>query len=245
MKQIRLMLGMPITIEIVDTAATAAVFDRVYGFFAYVDETFSPFKETSEVSKINRGELALEDACDDMQEILWLAEKTRSDTYGYFNVWHNGNFNPSGAVKGWAIYKAAELLHAEGFRNFYVDAGGDVQAYGCNAEGKAWRVGVRNPFNREQIVKTVTLQNQGIATSGLYIRGRHIYNPLNDDDPMDQVASMTVIADNVLEADRLATAAFVMGREGIQFLQMTPDVEGYMIDVQGQATLTTGWNVAQ
>src|SRR5579871_1456007 len=62
----------------------------------------------------------------------------------------------------------------------YVDAGGDVQVMGKNAQGDNWRVGIRNPFNAQQIVKTLALTDCGIATSGTYIRGDHIYNPLND-----------------------------------------------------------------
>lgn len=242
MKQIRLMMGMPITVEIVDAAATAAAFDDVYDFFAYVDKTFSPFKEDSEVCRISRGELRLEDACDDMQVIMELAELTRQETHGYFDVWHNGTFNPSGIVKGWAIDEAANLLYRQGFENFYVDAGGDMQVYGHNEEKQPWRVGIRNPFNRKEVVKTVELTEGGIATSGLYVRGHHIYNPFKEDDPMDVIASLTVIGIDVIEADRLATAAFVMGKEGIYFIEAMPDVEGYMIDSQGMATQTSGFS---
>lgn len=58
---------------------------------------------------------------------------------------------------------------------------------------------------------------------------------------MEEVVSMTVIAEDVLEADRLATAAFVMGRDGIRFIEMLPEVEGYMIDRNKQATSTSGF----
>src|SRR5690349_1892708 len=104
-------MGMPITVEIVDPPANAGVFDEIYTYFNYIDQTFSPFKETSEVSRVNRGELALEDTCRDMQTILDLADQTMRETGGYFNVWHNGVFNPSGVVKGWAIDEAASLLY--------------------------------------------------------------------------------------------------------------------------------------
>lgn len=241
MKQTRLMLGMPITVEIVDAAADAAAFDTVYDFFASVDETFSPFKPSSEVSRINRGEMTIKDVSLDMKVILELAEQTRRDTYGYFDVWHNGVFNPSGVVKGWAIDEAASLLYRNGFRNFYVDAGGDVQVYGHNTNGLDWRIGIRNPFNRHQNVKTVKMSEGGIATSGLYIRGRHIYNPHDDADTLEEIVSMTVVGVDILEADRLATAAFAMGRDGIAFLEMTTEVEGYMIDKYGQATQTSGF----
>lgn len=241
MKQTRLLMGMPITVEIVDAAATAAAFDTVYDFLAYVDTTFSPFKPDSEVCRIDRRELSPADACADMQMILRLAEQTRQETYGYFDVWHNDTFNPSGVVKGWAIDEAANLLYRQDFRNFYVDAGGDVQVYGHNADGQPWQIGIRNPFEPDQIVKTITLDEGGVATSGLYNRGAHIYNPFDDADALAEVVSLTVVAVDVLDADRLATAAFAMGPQGIQFIEMMPGVEGYSINRQGIATQTSNF----
>lgn len=240
MKQRRWLMGMPITVEIVDASADAGAFDAVYAYFAYIDETFSPFKPTSEVSRVNRGELALADTCLDMQIVLEIAEQTRQESDGYFDVWHKGIFNPSGVVKGWAIDQAASMLYFSGFQDFYIDAGGDVQVYGKNARGEVWTVGICNPFDLSQIVKKVGLNDRGIATSGSYMRGAHIYNPRNDG-PTDEIASITVIGRDVLEADRLATAAFAMGRKGIYFIEALPDVEGYMIDRHGRATMTTGF----
>lgn len=241
MKQLRWLMGMPITVEIVDASADAGVFDAVYDYFAYVDTTFSPFKPDSEVSRINRGELALNDACADMQTVLELAAQTKAESNGYFDVWHEGKFDPCGIVKGWAIDEAASMLYREGFRNYYVDAGGDVQVYGRNAQGENWTVGICNPFNTAQIVKRIALDDRGIATSGSYLRGSHIYNPHNDGDALDEVVSITAIGIDVLEADRFATAAFAMGKAGIYFLDSLPDVEGYAITKDGQATMTRGF----
>lgn len=241
MKQTRWLMGMPITVEIVDAPVEAGVFDEIYDYFRYIDETFSPFKATSEVSRVNRGELALADTCQDMHMVLELAEQTRQETGGYFDVWHNGVFDPCGIVKGWAIDEAASLLYMKGFRNFFVDAGGDVQVYGYNTQHQPWRVGICNPFNLGQIVKTVWLDEVGIATSGSYMRGAHIYNPLKSDDTLDEIVSLTVIGPDVLEADRFATAAFAMGRAGIVFIDRLNGFEGYMIDRHGRAMMTGGF----
>jgi thiamine biosynthesis lipoprotein len=232
-------MGMPITIEIVDATATNEAFNKAFAFFEYIDTTFTPFKEDSEVSKFNRGEL--DSPSDDMRLILSLAEQTKQQTNGYFDVFHNSRFNPSGIVKGWAINEVAKLLRREGFRNFYVDAGGDIQVDGKNFRGEKWRVGIRNPFEPTQIVKMVCLTNGGIATSGLYNRGKHIYNPKDHTDQLDQVASITVIGENVYEADRFATAAFAMGTDGIYFIESLAGFEAYMIDKNGYATLTSGF----
>lgn len=232
---------MPITVEIVDASATAEAFAATYAFFNEVDQRFSLYKETSEVSRINRGDLCLEESSPDMQIILELAEQTKRESHGFFDVWHQGRFNPSGIVKGWAIDMAAAQLYIDGFRNYFVDAGGDVQVAGRNARGEPWKVGICNPFDISQVVKRVQLDDRGIATSGTYMRGAHIYNPRDASDALDEVVSITVVGVDVLEADRFATAAFAMGRVGISFIEALPDCEGYQIDRAGRATMTSGF----
>ncbi len=233
-------MGMPVTLEVIDPTVTPDVFDTVYAYFTYVDEKFSTYKDTSEISAINRGELTPDRTSHDMRTIFALAEQTREATNGYFDILHNGLYDPSGIVKGWAIYHAAELLHRKDFKNFYVDAGGDVEAAGHNDRGEAWRVGIRNPFNTAEIVKVVGISNCGIATSGTYIRGQHIYNPYRAG-PITDIMSLTVIGPNVYEADRYATAAFAMGRDGIAFIENLTGFEGYLIDQNKRATFTSGF----
>jgi thiamine biosynthesis lipoprotein len=102
-------------------------------------------------------------------------------------------------------------------------------------------VGIRNPFNRDQIVKVLSLTDRGVATSGTAIRGQHIYNPHQPNTPLREIVSITLIGPNVLEADRFATAAFAMGQEGIQFVEALSGFEGYMIDADAKATYTSGF----
>ena len=176
-----------------------------------------------------------------MRGVLALAEETRIETGGYFDMRRpNGALDPSGIVKGWAIYQAAEILWERGFQNFYVDAGGDIQVVGNNADGEPWRVGVRNPFNIQEVVKVLSVTNCGVATSGTSIRGQHIYDPIGGKTTLDEIVSLTVIGPNVYEADRFATAAFAMGAPGIDFIESLDGFEGYMIDRNGLATLTSG-----
>ena len=80
-----------------------------------------------------------------------------------------------------------------------------------------------------------------MATSGTYIRGQHIYNPFERSQPITEIVSLTVIGPNVYEADRFATAAFAMGRVCIDFIEQQNGLEGYMIDQDGIATLTSGF----
>ncbi len=234
-------MGMPVTLEVVDKAATTELFKRVFAYFEYVDEKFSTYKENSEISKINRCEISLLDASPDMNEVFDLAEEMKSYTHGYFDIWRGDSYDPSGLVKGWAIFNAAEMLRAGGFKNYYVEAGGDFQASGNNSQGELWHVGIQNPFNPLEIVKVLSVTDCGVATSGTYVRGQHIYNPKDHNTPIKEIASLTVIGPEIYTADCYATAAFAMGREGIQFIEEQDDYEGYMIDSSGMATFTSGF----
>jgi len=241
MKQTKILMGMTITVEIVDAQVTRKDLEKVFSYFQFVDLRFSTYKENSEISKINTGLLSETDYSKEMQEIFLLSEKTKRETNGYFDIKNReGEIDPSGLVKGWAIYKVAEILWQSGFKNFFIDAGGDIQTSGLNNEGKLWTVGIRNPLKPEtEIIKVLELKNLGVATSGSYSRGQHVYNPHNKKEVLNDIISLTIIGPNVYEADRFATAAFAMGRAGIQFIENLSGFEGYVIDSKGMATMTS------
>jgi thiamine biosynthesis lipoprotein len=241
-KQTRILMGMPITVEVIGPTTAPDIVDRVFEFFEYVDATFSTYKPDSEISRINTGALTVERASPDMRAIFVLAEQTRRQTNGYFNIARGGIYDPSGIVKGWAIARAAALVRRRGFEHFYIDAGGDIQAAGNNSQGQPWRVGIRNPFDMNEIVKVLAISDRGVATSGTYVRGQHIYNPHAGDQAITDILSLTVIGRDIYDADRFATAAFAMGRAGITFIERLEGFEGYMIDSDRRATFTSGFS---
>lgn len=241
MKQTKLIMGMPIKVDVVDNNSNSLL-DKVFSYFRQVDRQFSPYIKMSEVSRVNRGELLQKDYSSDLQTVLALSEQTKKETNGYFDVWHDGALDPSGLVKGWAIQNAATILSNAGVKNYFIDAGGDIQASGKNNENKLWRVGIRNPFKQDEIVKVLSITNKGVATSGTYIRGEHIYNPKTGK-PANEIVSLSVIHDTIYNADRIATACFAMGRTGIAFIETLPGYEAYMINRDGIATYTSGFDI--
>ncbi len=236
-------MGMPFTIEIAKSEISPEIFEKAFAFLRQVDERFSTYKEDSEISKINRGEIGEDAYSLEMQEILVLAESTRKATSGFFDVHRaDGTIDPSGVVKGWAIKHVGDMLFKYGYEHFMIDGAGDIATYGKSDDGKEWSIGIRSPFNREEIVKVVYPRGKGIATSGSAVRGAHIYNPHAPGIPLNEIVSVSVIASDVLVADLYATAAFAMGREGIGFLERQPSLEGYAIDRNGIATMTSGFS---
>lgn len=147
-----------------------------------------------------------------------------------------------GAVaKGLAVDMAAHEL--EPFRDFAVDAGGDLYLGGFNPQGKPWSVGIRHPRSDGELIDSVQVSNRAVCTSGDYERmapagdeaGHHILDPRSGRSPRS-VASATVISAGAMLADALATAAFVLGpaaglqllnRMGVEGLMITPDLARY------------------
>ncbi|HUD07216.1 MAG TPA: FAD:protein FMN transferase [Candidatus Saccharimonadales bacterium] len=239
MKQTEIIMGMPITVEIPDKDTRKYVAD-IFSYFKKVDARYSTYKDDSEISQINNG-LPKSKWSAEMKKVLVLCEQTKKDTKGYFNITHNGKRDPSGLVKGWAINNAANMLRKKGVYNFCIEAGGDIQVNGQDTNNKPWTVGIRNPFNIDEVVKTITVGSEGVATSGTYVRGQHIYDPFNPNKKLNQVKSITVIGSDIYEADRYATAAFAMGVDGINFIKNIPRLEGYMITNNKAATYTSGF----
>lgn len=234
-KRTALIMGMPIIVEVRDQISDIKKSDKdiekVFDYFRKIDAKYSPFKKDSEVSKYNRKEKYSKS----LDFILKEAGKLKKQTAGYFDVVKpNGFIDPSGIVKGWAIKNAADILKKLGYRQFYIDAGGDVELVGRN-----WKWGIRNPFNVKEVVKILKLSNRGIATSGTYERGQHIYDPIGRKNKITDIVSLSVIGKNVYEADKFATPAFAMGKAGINFIESKKDLEGYMIDKNGIATMTS------
>jgi thiamine biosynthesis lipoprotein len=240
MRETRLLMGMPITVDV--GSAPGAIVEMVFDYFKQIDQRFSTYRTDSEISAINRGDLPTVDWGGEMLEVLALAEKTKEETNGYFDIRKpDGSLDPSGIVKGWAIRNAARIVLGAGIGDFFIEAGGDIQASGKNGSGHDWSVGIRNPFRPDEIIKVVYPRGRGVATSGTYVRGQHIYNPHGIGGPITDIVSLTVIGADVFEADRFATAAFAMGADGIFFLEQTPDLEGYVVDINGRATPTSGF----
>ena len=233
-------MGMPSRIRI-PGASASDLLERVFAEFERIDSIFSTYKTESEISRINRGEIPEAAWSDDMREIFALAEATKEETNGYFDIrTPEGVVDPSGLVKGWALARAARILHDAGVADFYIEIAGDIQTSGTDG-GTPWSLGIRNPFAHSEIVKVVYPKGRGVATSGNYLRGAHIYNPHESTEAPASLASLTVVGPDIYEADRFATAAYAMGLDGLAFLEQREGFEAYGITAGGRAYFTSGF----
>lgn len=234
-------MGMPITVDVRDSAADAAAFDAVFAELRDIDELFSPFKIESAISRINDGRLAPGDAPLLVREVLALCAQYERRTRGFFSPWHAGRLDPSGLVKGWALGRAAAILDGRGYRDYFIDGAGDVWARGHSASRAPWRVGIRHPVERDKVVRVVLASDLAVATSGTYEKGEHIYDP-HTGLPTTALLSMSVVGPSIVDADVFATAAFAMGPEGLDLIESEPGYEAYAIDRDLRATWTTGFD---
>ena len=116
-KQVTIM-GMPVTVEVLDSGVTNEDIQEIFSYLHYIDKKFSTYKQDSEISQINRGEINEQDYSSEMKTILELCEKTNKETNGYFDVHLDGILDPSGIVKGYAIYQAALILKKKDLKIF-------------------------------------------------------------------------------------------------------------------------------
>ena len=189
--------------------------DRLVDWLRFVDATFSTFKDESEISRINRGELAVEDAHPDVREVLARCDELRAETAGYFDARpaSTDELDPSGLVKGWSVDRAAAILDEAGYRDYAVNAGGDMVLRGRAIPDDCWRVGIQHPSKLDKVAKVVVANDLAVATSGAYARGDHVLDPHTRRPPVG-VLSVTITGPVLATADAYATAAFAMGLEG-------------------------------
>jgi thiamine biosynthesis lipoprotein len=207
-------MGMPIVLDERDELDPELI-GTMWDELRRADTIFSTYKDDSEISRLNRGELALQDAHPDVREVLARCEELRVITDGYFDAGRvsEHGVDPSGLVKGWAVDRAGEVLEAGGARNYSLNAGGDIRLRGAPLPDPVWRVGIQHPRVRDKIATVVEGNDVGIATSGAYARGEHVVDPHTGKPPAG-VLSVTIVGPELATADAYATAAFAMGEAG-------------------------------
>jgi thiamine biosynthesis lipoprotein len=156
----------------------------------------------------------------------------------------------SAIAKGYSVDVAAEFLASKGVTNYMVEIGGEIRVAGMNKFGKKWRLGIDKPMedpclSHRELDTILYLTDKALATSGNYRqyyykngkRYSHTIDPRTGYPVDHQLLSATVIADDCMTADAIATACMVMGVDGsLDLAAKMEGVEVYLIsDVSGQA----------
>ena len=232
-------MGTTVSLDVRDPSVGPEVLDAAVATLAELEARFTTYRETSEIRRLDRGELALEDAHPDVREVLAACAVLRAESGGAFDANREGHLDPSGYVKGWAAERAAEVLRRAGAQNFALNVGGDIVCSGEPEPGRPWRVGVRDPDDAARVVLVLGVRNGAVATSGLYERGAHVTDPRTGAVPTHW-RSVTVLAPDLATADAIATAALAMGEPGPAWAAARPGCEVAAIDADGRLFTSPG-----
>jgi len=231
-------MGTVFTIDVRDPGDWSDAIARVVAWLHRVDGIFSTYRADSDISRLRRGEIGLEDADRLVADVLALCVTMQSKTDGYFTALWDGALDPTGLVKGWAIEAASEMLREAGSANHAVNGGGDIQLAGEATPGEPWRVGISHPIDRTHVMRIVPGRDFAVATSGRGERGDHIVNPYTGR-PATDLSGVTVVGPSLTRADAYATAGLAMGPAGERWLENVPDYDGFF-RADGLAPSATG-----
>jgi thiamine biosynthesis lipoprotein len=235
-------MGMAVSIDVRrggDDVSIRKGVAKVVRWLHWVDETFSPFKPDSVITRMNAGELSDVEVPDVVMTVLQRCEALKGQTAGYFDVRAGGALDPCGFVKGWAVDAASELLTGAGIQDHCVNAGGDIVVHGRPAQDRPWRIAIAHPMVREAMCAVLELTEGAVATSGIAERGAHVINPHSGRAALD-LASVTVTGPDLATTDAYATAALAMGFAAPEWLSSLDGYEALVVDTGGFMWQTPG-----
>jgi thiamine biosynthesis lipoprotein len=153
-----------------------------------------------------------------------------------------------GIAKGYIIDCGAKALERHGIKHALINAGGDIRAIGGKESKTPWKVAIQNPDKDGPYVDTITMVNGAIATSGNYEiyfdeekLYHHIIDPKTGRSPLGST-SVTVLASNVMDADALSTAVFVLEpAAGKRFIESMSKTECVILDSTQRKIMSSRW----
>ena len=149
----------------------------------------------------------------------------------------------SAIAKGYGSDCVARVLDSCGIQNYMVEIGGEVVVKGHNKNRNPWGIGITKPMDdslsvNQELQTVLRLTDCAVATSGNYrnfyykdgVKYAHTIDPRTGYPVQHSLLSATVIADNCMRADALATAFMVLGVDSaIAYCERNPEIKGYFI----------------
>ena len=219
-----------------------------------IQRSMSRYDDRSEVNKINGlGVNADLVVSSDLWAVLDLAQDISRRSEGVFSICIEGEINGDllrlmdgdrvlrlqtglidlgGIAKGYAVDQAIESLKGWGVESAYVNAGGDVRAF-----GKPYPIFVRHPLRPHESVASLDIVDAAFATSASYQRHAKynqsgtIIDPRSKQ-PVAAGASASVMASTCVVADALAKCMLMMINEEGELLLSEFNAFGFL--VQGE-----------
>ncbi len=130
-----------------------------------------------------------------------------------------------GIAKGYAVFRAAEIIEKCGIKKFLINFGGDIYVKN-ELDNQPWRIAIQHPRDKSKFLGILELFNTSCFTSGDYERFfkyegeryHHIIDPKTGY-PAKKVISVTIVYNEPVLADALSTGSFVLGEEAMETLK--------------------------
>lgn len=186
-----------------------------------LEQMFSVYRPSSEISRINAGELNLLDASQEVVDVMdactWL-EQVSNNVFTIRPNSLSAEINPTGFVKGWAAERASRLFINSGIKHWYLGVGGDYVMSGGFDDDTPWSIGIVDPRDSSMLIGGVQVFTGAVATSGTAERGQHIW-ATDGSVAVSPFLSVTVTGPSLTWADAFATTVFAMGEAGLEWIQ--------------------------
>jgi len=148
----------------------------------------------------------------------------------------------SAIAKGYGVDVVANYIINQGVENLFIEIGGEVSCRGMNLKtGNPWRIAIINPeseITQPTFIAQLEPGNKGIATSANNFNYRiidgvkysHTISPYSGFPIKQAILSATVVTNDCMTADALATSFMVMGHEkAIELVRQQNEVEVFLI----------------
>jgi thiamine biosynthesis lipoprotein len=152
-------------------------------------------------------------------------------------------------AQGYSVDVVCDFFKSKGIKNFLVEIGGEVRGKGTNAINNFWHIGIDKPSEGNMnpgsdLQAIIEINNKALATSGNYrafyvedgVKYAHTIDPKTGFPAKNTLLSATVVCDDCMTADALATTFMVLGVDkGKALLEKLDGIEVYFVfgDQQG------------
>jgi thiamine biosynthesis lipoprotein len=143
-----------------------------------------------------------------------------------------------GIADGYAADEVVKIFKRHNITKALINIGGDLYCMGTKADNSDWSIGIKNPENRDEILVRLKIRDKAVATSGNYEnfyiynsrRYTHIIDPQTGYTVSNNLTSVTIIADDCVTADALATAVFVLGEnKGLKLIDKLSGIDCLLV----------------
>ena len=156
----------------------------------------------------------------------------------------------SSIAKGFGVDKVYEFLIKQAYlKGFFIEIGGEIRSTSLKSNDQPWKAGIINPIQQEKLIYTFLssdFDSFALATSGDY-RNIRIFNERELSHTLDTLSgiptnlakkSVSVVAENAMKADALATTLNAMTLEkAINYANQKQIKALFITESEGQSKL--------